>query len=131
MFFKKFRFIRKPNIFQLQFIEILLTPAKLMICSKFAPKLTGARRTISCHIWNLKIAEIIAESSRPRELPPQSLTEPDVNLSAHPAPIDQSLAASIASEQTNSARDVQYTPANTLLASDVHAAFYISSLPNV
>jgi hypothetical protein len=27
------------------------------------------------------------ESSRPRELPPQPLTDTDVNLSVHPAPI--------------------------------------------
>lgn len=29
--------------------------------------------------------------SRPRELPPQPLSEPDVSLSAHPAPIIQQL----------------------------------------
>ncbi|MDD5322664.1 MAG: DUF504 domain-containing protein [Methylococcales bacterium] len=29
------------------------------------------------------------ESSHPREPPPQVLTEPDVNVSAHPAPIVQ------------------------------------------
>ena len=71
------------------------------------------------------------KSRRPREPPPQSLTKPDVNFSAHPAPIDQPLAARSASEQTNSAPDVQYAPANTLLASGLNAAFCISALPNV
>ena len=32
------------------------------------------------------------ESSQPGELPPELLTAPDVNLSAHPAPIVQSKA---------------------------------------
>jgi len=32
------------------------------------------------------------ESSQPEELPPELLTAPDVNLSAHPAPIAQSQA---------------------------------------
>ena len=36
------------------------------------------------------------ESSRPKELPPQSLTQPDVNLSIHPAPIDQPTVAPVA-----------------------------------
>jgi len=40
------------------------------------------------------------ESSRPRELPPQSLTEPYVNLSIHTAPIVQPTHTRNASEQT-------------------------------
>lgn len=35
---------------------------------------------------------INAKSSQPGELPPELLTAPDVNLSAHPAPIVQSMA---------------------------------------
>ncbi len=42
-------------------------------------------------------------SSRPRELPPQSLTDTDMNLSVHPAPIDQPTVPQIASAQTNEA----------------------------
>ena len=40
------------------------------------------------------------ESSRPRELPPQTLTDTDMNLSIHPAPIDQPTVPQIASAQT-------------------------------
>jgi hypothetical protein len=37
------------------------------------------------------ILEAADKSSSPREPPPQALTEPDVNVSAHPAPIVQPL----------------------------------------
>jgi hypothetical protein len=40
------------------------------------------------------------ESSGPREPPPQSLTDTDVNLSAHPALIDQPFVLPVASAQT-------------------------------
>ncbi len=49
----------------------------------------------------------IAKSSRPRELPPQSLTDTDVNLSVHPAPIDQPAVPQIASAQTGKAAVLQ------------------------
>ena len=41
----------------------------------------------------------LAESSRPRELPPQPLTHTDVNLSVHPAPIVYPTHRRNASEQ--------------------------------
>ena len=44
-----------------------------------------------------------AESSRPREPPPQSLTDTDMNLSIHPAPIDQPTVPQIASAQKDKA----------------------------
>ena len=64
-----------------------------------------------CGGWNLRRFMQISpgknqisgfsESSRPRELPPQSLTQPDVNLSVHPAPIDQPFVVPVASVQTD------------------------------
>ena len=47
------------------------------------------------------------ESSRPRELPPQPLTDTDMNLSIHPAPIDRPTVPQIASAQTNEASVLQ------------------------
>ncbi|MDP3362434.1 MAG: hypothetical protein Q8S52_09960, partial [Methylobacter sp.] len=41
--------------------------------------------------------------SHPREPPPQVLTEPDVNVSAHPAPIVQPSHTTFSNEQTDSA----------------------------
>ena len=45
------------------------------------------------------------KSSRPRELPPQPLTDPDMSLSAHPAPIVQPMRKESANEQINLAVD--------------------------
>jgi hypothetical protein len=54
-------------------------------------------------------------SSRPRDLPPQSLQETDVNLSAHPAPIDQPQAVrQNANGQTNEVDGVKYVPTSVL-----------------
>jgi hypothetical protein len=53
----------------------------------------------------------IMESSRPKEPPPQSLTQPDVNLSDHPAPI-QPIVVPIASAQTDKAPVSQCAQAN-------------------
>ena len=39
---------RKPKFTQVPIMGIK-NPVELMICSKFAPKLTDSRRTISCH----------------------------------------------------------------------------------
>ena len=73
----------------------------------------------------------IVESSQPRELPPELLTEPDVNLSAHPAPIVQPLAANpTSSEQTFLALVAQYALTSMLPAVCVLAAFCISLSPN-
>ena len=59
-----------------------------------------------------------ASSSSPRELPPQALTEPDVNVSAHPAPIVQPLHTTISNEQTDRVVFVQYVLPTALLAFD-------------
>ncbi len=57
--------------------------------------------------------------SQRRELPPPLLSEPDVNLSAHPAPIIQPTVKSpSASEQTALVPDGQAVQANTLLSDD-------------
>ena len=48
------------------------------------------------------------ESSRPKELPLQSLTEPDVNLSIYPALIDQPQAVYIANEGKGLVHAVQF-----------------------
>jgi hypothetical protein len=47
------------------------------------------------------------ESSHPREPPPQVPTEPDLNVSAHPAPIVQPLHTALSNEQTDSAVSAQ------------------------
>jgi len=60
---------------------------------------------------NLCITETCA-SSRPREPPPQPLTETDMNLSIHPAPIDQPAVPQIASAQTNEASVLQRAEEN-------------------
>ena len=44
-------------------------------------------------ITGKKVMTFLFESSRPRELPPQPLTDPDVNLSIHPALIVQPQAS--------------------------------------
>ena len=72
-----------------------------------------------------------SESSRPWELPPQSLTQPDVNLSAHPAPIDQPIVVPVASAQTDKASVSQYAQANEKLCVYDGATFCISASPIV
>ena len=57
-----------------------------------------------CGDW---ILDENCESSRPRELPPQPLTDPDVNLPIHPAPIDQPTVPQIASARTYEASVLQ------------------------
>jgi hypothetical protein len=44
----------------------------------------------------------------PQGLPPQALTEPDVNVSAHPALTNQPSHTTIASEQTTRVAYAQY-----------------------
>jgi len=61
----------------------------------------------------------MSESSSPREPPPQALTEPDVNVSAHPAPIDQPMHRVVSNGQTNLAVFVQFEPATDLPFVDV------------
>ena len=70
------------------------------------------------------------EVSRPGEPPPESLAEQSVNLSAHSAPIIQSLAERpSANEQTTVARDPQVALTNALPVVDGVSASYISALP--
>jgi len=58
------------------------------------------------HFGDLSDGICIPVSSRPREPPPQPLTEPDVNLSVHPALIVRLARKRHANVQTNSADDI-------------------------
>ena len=71
------------------------------------------------------------ESSGPRELPPQSLPKPDVNLSIHPAPIDQPIVVQVASAQIGKASVLQYVQTNKTLCVCDGATFCISAWPIV
>lgn len=69
--------------------------------------------------------------SRPRELPPKSLSEPYVNLSAHTAPIIQPMAIfQTSSVQTNFFLFSLFLPTSVLLFS-LSFVSYIFSLPNI
>ena len=68
-------------------------------------------------------------SSRPRELPPQPLTDPDVNLPIHPAPIDQPPVPQIASAQTYEASVLQCTEEGQAPCVCDRATFCISDKP--
>ena len=78
---------------------------------------------------NLK-NQSMQESSRPTEPPHQSLTDPDVNLSVHPAPIDQPQVWP-RSANARKARSLcaLCALANKMLFADVLEASCISSLP--
>ena len=67
------------------------------------------RETVEQKILQVSGLEIdlMKRSSHPREPPPQVLTEPDVNVSAHPAPIVQPLHTALSNEQTDSAVSAQ------------------------
>ena len=54
------------------------------------------------------IYQELFKSSRPKELPLQSLTEPDVNLSIYPALIDQPQAVYTANEGKGLVHAVQF-----------------------
>ena len=69
------------------------------------------------------------KSSRPREPPPQPLTDTDVNLSVHPAPIDQPIVALIANVRTDTNSFSQCAQANKRLCAYVDATFCISAWP--
>ena len=71
------------------------------------------------------------ESSRPRELPPQSLTETDMNLSIHPALIDQPIVVPIASAQTGKTSVWQCARASKMLCACDGVTFCISAWPTV
>ena len=68
-------------------------------------------------------------SSRPRELPPQSLTEPYVNLSIHTAPIVQPTHTQNANEQTTMVGVFEYASAIAVPRADVPVSVCISDLP--
>ena len=69
--------------------------------------------------------------SSPRESHPQALSEPDLNLSAHPAPIIQPLAElPSASGKTVSVPSLRFYPASFLLLCDVFQISYTSFAPN-
>ena len=70
-------------------------------------------------------------SSRPRELPPQPLTDPDVNLPIHPAPIDQPTVPQIASAQTDKASVLQRAAEGKAPCVCDRATFCISDTPSV
>ena len=74
-----------------KFVPFLLLPPLLQTPSK-PYKLVLVHRCFLHHV-----------SSRPTEPPRQTLTDPDVNLSIHPAPIDQPTVPQIANAQTGKA----------------------------
>ena len=76
-------------------------------------------------------ATVDQESSRPRELPPQPLTDTDVNLSVHPAPIDQPIVALSANVRTDTTSFSQCAQANKKPCAYVGVTFYISAWPIV
>lgn len=57
---------------------------------------------ITCPFFSTK-----SQSSRPEEPPLEALTEPDVNVSAHPAPLIQPVHTTTASGRTDWAADPQ------------------------
>ncbi len=63
-----------------------------------------------------KIKIIIIGSSSPKELPLQALTEPDVNLSVHPALIIQPMTANTTSGQIPAFASFEFDAANNLLS---------------
>ena len=71
------------------------------------------------------------ESSRPRELPPQPLTESDMNLSVHPALIDQPIVVPVASAQTGETSVSQCAQASKRLCVYDDATFCTSAWPIV
>jgi len=69
-------------------------------------------------------------SSQPREPPPELLTVPDVNLSAHPAPIVQPPASNpFASDRKAWVLVLQFALTNILPCAYDPEVFCISSLP--
>ena len=83
-----------------------------------------------CFVPVLKTTDKV---SRPRELPPESLSELYVNLSAHTAPIIQPMAVSqISSVQTSFCHALLPLQANVLLFSLLHDSytFYAPTLPD-
>ncbi len=72
---------------------------------------------------------INGQSSRPGELPPQALTEPDVNLSVHPAPIVQPLTPT-PNAQTGRAGGHEPATAIAMLVACAYGVFCICVAPN-
>ena len=70
------------------------------------------------------------ESSSPWEFRPQALPDPDVNFSAHPAPIDQlKVEHQVANAQTYLVFCVRYALTSDMLFADERATFCISASP--
>jgi len=91
----------------------------------------SVRKTTLKTLRILFVLETGQKSSQPREPPPELLTEPDVNLSAHPAPIVQPMDASpTSSEQTLLVLVAQYALTSALPAVCDLAASCISLSPN-
>jgi len=65
--------------------------------------------------------------SKPQELPPQLLAEPDLNLSTHPAPIIQPTVSIQASSSVETTTVVygQSAPTSSVPVSDACETFYI------
>ena len=100
------------------------------VCIKTQFKITKA--VFGCALEVVSVRLILKshnKSSSPREPPPQALTEPDVNVSAHPALIDQPSHTTIASEQTTKVAYTQYDLTIALLVFDDCVNVYISSSP--
>ncbi len=73
----------------------------------------------------------LLKSSRPRELPPQSLTESDMSLSVHPGLIDQPFVAPVASAQIDEASVLRYVQASKRLCVCASVTFCTSAWPIV
>ena len=86
------------------------------------------------NLWDIVIKyniSLVQESSGPREPPPQSLADTDVNLSVHPAPIDQPIVALISNVRTDTTFFSRYAQANKRLCAYVGVTFCISAWPIV
>lgn len=73
------------------------------------------------------------KSSSPREFHPQALTEPDLNVSAHPALIVQSQGKhlSVSNGGSDMSRVLRFAPPSGLPFVDAPLAFCISSSPTI
>jgi hypothetical protein len=72
----------------------------IVFCFSVFKRVLASKCFINCPILQENQISLNFESSRPRELPPQSFMQPDVNLSGHPAPIDQPTVVPVANAQT-------------------------------
>jgi hypothetical protein len=95
---------------------------------KLHQPLPELRQHLLCVFAGLKALHKV---SSPRESHPQALAEPDVNLSAHPAPIIQPTGESpLSSEQTTRDLASRVSPASVPPSGDGDSAFWISDEPS-